>query len=112
MIKALITFLMVFVIGACNTNPKAFNASMYNRSMITGVRLGQSMAEVQQAMGKPPESQASKLLGRGEQEVRWYYLTDYDSETNTEITFRQGRVVEIRATPWLGDGNFQQPKKM
>lgn len=111
MIKTLFTFLLVLMLVACDTNPKAFNASTYNRSAIGGVRLGQSMAEVQQAMGKPPESQASKALGRGETEVRWYYLTDYASETNTEITFRQGRVVEIRATPWLGDGAFVAPQK-
>lgn len=111
MIRAICTILLVFLISACSTNPAALSASTYNRSAILNIRLGQSMTEVQRVMGKAPESQTSKLLDNGEQEVRWYYLTDYVNEINTEITFRNNRVVEMKPTQWLGNGAFVVPPK-
>jgi hypothetical protein len=102
---ALILFVSWSVLG-CNTNPAALKASKANKSAIASVQLGQGTDLVKTIMRTGPESTAARLLDNGVHEEVWYYLTDYESDTNTAITFHNGKVVAIGASRWLGDGNF------
>ncbi len=96
----------VIVVAGCKSNRAAYNASFVNKTSIGSIQLGQSMEQVRTIMGKEPESTAASLLDNGVYETVWYYLTDYDSMTNTAITFHNDKVVAIAASKWLGDGNF------
>jgi hypothetical protein len=112
MIRNILALLFaVSVAVGCNVNPAAFEASKVNKVSIVNVKLGQTMDQVQAIMGRPPESTAERVLDSGDHEIIWNYLTDYDSETNTSITFRKGRAVSIAPTKWLGNGTFPPKKK-
>ncbi|MCU1227853.1 MAG: hypothetical protein JWO97_737 [Acidobacteria bacterium] len=90
----------------CMTNKDAWTASEHNKLWIRQVKLGQTDSEVLVAMHTSPESTSARTLQDGTIEQTWNYLTDYDNDTNTTITFRNGRVVEITQTAWLGNGAF------
>jgi hypothetical protein len=112
MIRIFAACLLAALVGVgCNTNPAAFEASKVNKSAIGNIHLEQSFDQVKAIMGSPPESTAVRLLDNGVHETVWYYLTDYEGETNTAITFHNGKVVAIAASQWLGDGTFPNRKK-
>lgn len=71
-----------------------------NRERLNAVRAGQTMEEVQSAMGKPPEKREVRLRFDGKQIEFWSYVTDYARRVDSTITFVDGRVTEIRATSW------------
>ena len=102
--------LALLALIAC-THPAALKASKQNQARIGGVSLNQTMDQVSKVMGKPAESVSQRMLENGDREATWYYLTSYDDEINTAVTFRNGRVVEITQSPWLGNGNFQAAGK-
>jgi outer membrane protein assembly factor BamE (lipoprotein component of BamABCDE complex) len=111
MIRIFLVLLFAAVVAAgCKTDPAAFEASKVNKVAIVNVKLGQTMDQVRATMGKPPESTAERLLDNGDRETTWNYLTDYHSETDTAITFRNGKVVSIAPAKWSGCGDFP-PKK-
>jgi len=111
MIRSILALLFAASVAAgCNTNPAAFEASKVNKVAIVNVKLGQTMEQVRAIMGRPPESTAESLLDDGAHQTTWNYLTDYHNETNTAITFRNGKVVSIAPARWLGNGNFPQKK--
>jgi hypothetical protein len=58
------------------------------------VKLGQSLAEVRQIMGKDPERR--EVTSDIE---TWGFLTDYMGQLLTLIDFKNGVVVEIRQAP-------------
>jgi hypothetical protein len=67
----------------------------YDNSLGIGkVELGQSIATVRAVMGRSPERRDAS--GNVE---RWSYLTDYDNELMTTITFTNGVVTGIGQTP-------------
>mgnify|MGYP003394406087 CR=1 FL=1 len=62
-----------------------------NSSTIGKVKVGQSIADVRQIMGKDPERR--EAIADSE---TWGYLTDYMGQRVTEIVFKSGSVSEIR----------------
>jgi major membrane immunogen (membrane-anchored lipoprotein) len=107
----LVSTLALGFLVACVTNRTALTASHSDRMFISGVKIGQAIDEVRAMMHKGPESQSVTALPDGTVETTWNYLTDYESDTNTTITFRNGKVTAINQTRWLGNGDFsvQQP---
>jgi hypothetical protein len=109
-LRRLLPVFLVILVAAC-THPSALKASKQNQARISGVALNQTTDQVTKIMGKAPESISQRVLDNGTHEVVWYYLTDYDAETNAAITFHNGKVVGITQSRWLGNGVFEPTGK-
>lgn len=107
--KRTLTVLFPLLVLTCATNRPALEASRWNAASIADVKLGQTSDEVRAVLHKGPESTATRVLLDGTNEEVWNYLTDYDNDMNTSITFRNGKVVELAQTKWLGNGKFDEP---
>ena len=84
--------------GPCkgfHTNQQACQRAAENAIAIAQVKIGQTTEEVSKIMGKGPERREATADSEA-----WSYLTDYDHELMTTIIFSQGRVSEIKQTPW------------
>lgn len=78
----------------------AFRTALENQQHIDQLRIGQTLAEVERIMGKPPERRNARVRYDGISIEEWSYLTDYVRKQDTTITFVGGKVDEIRATTW------------
>ena len=84
--------------GPCkgfHINQQACQLGAENALVIGQVKIGQTTDEVSKIMGKGPERREATADSEA-----WSYLTDYDHELMTTIIFSQGRVSEIKQTPW------------
>lgn len=82
--------------GACEgwkTDSVACERSVKNQTAVAKIQVGQSMDQVRAIMGTPERRDTD---GSGE---RWGYLTDYDAERVTTITFVSGVVTAITQGP-------------
>ena len=71
-----------------------------NERRINQIKVGQSLAEVRAIMGKDPERREARLRFDGKTVEMWSYVTDYARRLDTTIIFVDGRVEELRASPW------------
>ena len=71
-----------------------------NERHINQVRVGQTLQEVRAIMGKEPERREARARFDGKTVEMWTYVTDYARKLDTTIIFVDGRVEELRATPW------------
>ena len=71
-----------------------------NERHINQIRVGQTVAEVRAIMGKDPERREARARFDGKTVEMWSYVTDYARKLDTTIIFVDGRVQELRATPW------------
>lgn len=78
----------------------AWRTARSNQQRINRVRLGQTLAEVEQIMGHGPEKRSTRLRFDGLSIEEWGYLSDYVRHEDTMITFVGGKVNEIRRVPW------------
>ena len=78
----------------------AFEQARQNQLHIDRLHLGQTLAEVEEIMGKPPERRSTRLRFDGLSIEEWSYITDYVRKMDTTITFVGGKVDEIRSAPW------------
>jgi outer membrane protein assembly factor BamE (lipoprotein component of BamABCDE complex) len=81
----------------------AFRAAAENQARTDKLRIGQTLAEVQRIMGKPPERRNARVRFDGISIEEWGYITDYVRKQDTTITFVGGKVEEIQTTPWEKD---------
>lgn len=82
--------------GACEgwkTDAEACKRSVVNQTAITRVQVGQTLDQVRAIMGAPERREADATS------ERWGYLTDYDGERVTTITFVAGKVTAITQAP-------------
>ena len=95
----------VLLCAACGTYvPRyAFHAAQENQARIDKVRVGQTLAEVQRIMGKPPERRGMHVRYDGISIEEWSYITDYVRKMDATITFVGGKVAEINTARWDGD---------
>jgi hypothetical protein len=70
-----------------------------NQQHINQIQIGQSSSEVRTIMD-PPERREGRLRYDGKTVEEWAYATDAALKRDTTITFLDGKVVEIRTTPW------------
>lgn len=100
-----LVFLLLLATVACTVNVRryAFNAALENQKHIDKLRIGQTLAEVERIMGKPPERRNAHVRFDGISIEEWSYITDYVRKMDTTITFVGGKVDEIRAAPWESD---------
>jgi outer membrane protein assembly factor BamE (lipoprotein component of BamABCDE complex) len=81
----------------------AFETALKNQGNVDRIRIGQTLAEVQKIMGKPPERRSAHVRFDGISIEEWSYLTDYVRRMDTTITFVGGKVDEIHAARWDAD---------
>jgi len=81
----------------------AFRVAMENQAHIDKLRIGQTLAEVERIMGKPPERRNAHVRFDGISIEEWSYITDYVRRMDTTITFVGGKVDEIRSASWESD---------
>ena len=97
--------LIVLLLGAasgCVFVPSVmWNRAETNRRQINEVRVGQTLAEVRAIMKKDPEKREVRARFDGKVVEFWSYVTDYGRRLDSTITFIDGRVQEIRTTPWM-----------
>lgn len=88
-------------LGGCTSVPRyAFRRALENQQRVDKLRLGQTLAEVEAVMGRPPERRSTRLRFDGLSIEEWSYVTDYVRKMDTTITFVGGKVDEIRSAPW------------
>lgn len=71
-----------------------------NERHVDQIKMGQTLAEVRAIMGKEPERRDARTRFDGKSVEMWSYVTDYARRLDTTIIFLDGRVEEIRASPW------------
>ena len=71
-----------------------------NERHINQIKMGQTLAEVRAIMGKDPERRDARTRFDGKIVEMWSYVTDYGRRLDTTVIFVDGRVEEIRASPW------------
>lgn len=84
--------------GPCkgfHRDQRACQRAAENTSSIGNVKVGQSLADVRQIMGKDPERREASSDSE-----TWGYLTDYMAQRLTVIVFKNGSVSEIRQVPY------------
>ena len=100
---ALVTLLLVLgsLLPGCVVVPRTmWRHAEQNRLHMNEVRAGQTMREVRSIMASPPEKREVRARFDGKTVEFWSYVTDYGRRLDTTITFVDGTVDEIRATPW------------
>lgn len=100
-----VLLLIVTVQVACTVSvPRyAFETAQKNQQNVDRIHIGQTLAEVQRIMGKPPERRNARVRFDGISIEEWSYLTDYVRKMDTTITFVGGKVDEIRTATWETD---------
>lgn len=102
MTRRLLFSLLVCVASACVYVPRVmWNRGETNRQHINEIRVGQTLAEVRVIMGKDAEKREVRARFDGKTVEFWSYVTDYARRLDSTITFVDGRVQEISATPWM-----------
>jgi hypothetical protein len=100
--KAILALVLLAVASACVFVPSVmWNRAETNRLHINDVRIGQSLAEVRAIMKKDPEKREIRARFDGKTVEFWSYVTDYGRRLDSTITFLDGKVQEIRTTPWM-----------
>jgi hypothetical protein len=101
MTRRLFASLGAIVLSACVYVPRVmWNRGEENRRHINDVRVGQTLADVRTIMSKAPEKREVRARFDGKTVEFWSYVTDYGRRLDSTITFVDGRVQEIRTTPW------------
>lgn len=99
--RACTLFVLSALVASCVYVPRVmWKRAEENRSRMDRVRVGQTIDEVRTLMAKPPEKREVRQRFDGKQIEFWSYVTDYARKIDSTITFIDGRVTEIRATPW------------
>jgi outer membrane protein assembly factor BamE (lipoprotein component of BamABCDE complex) len=89
------------LLAGCVSVPRyAFMRALENQKHVDQIRLGQTLAEVQVLMGRPPERRSTRLRFDGLSIEEWSYITDYVRKMDSTITFVGGKVDEIRSATW------------
>ncbi|HXA19832.1 MAG TPA: hypothetical protein VN380_22805 [Thermoanaerobaculia bacterium] len=100
--RRLLICLLLGAASGCVFVPSVmWNRAETNRRQINEVRVGQTLAEVRAIMQKDPEKREVRARFDGKVVEFWSYVTDYGRRLDSTITFIDGRVQEIRTTPWM-----------
>ncbi|MEO8034374.1 MAG: hypothetical protein ABI837_08060 [Acidobacteriota bacterium] len=105
MTRSIGVFVFVATLSGCTVSvPRyAFQAALRNQTNIDKLHIGQTLADVQRIMGKPPERRNARVRYDGISIEEWSYITDYVRKMDTTITFVGGKVDEIHSAGWETD---------
>jgi hypothetical protein len=99
--RKLTHLLILVLLAGCVVVPRVmWRRAEENEHRINQIRVGQTLEEVRAIMGKEPERREARARFDGKTVEMWSYVTDYARKLDTTIIFVDGRVQEIRATPW------------
>lgn len=100
-VRKLTHLLALVLLTGCVFVPRVmWRRAEENERHINQVRVGQTLQEVRAIMGKDPERREARARFDGKTVEMWSYVTDYARRLDTTIIFVDGRVEELRATPW------------
>src|SRR5260221_11125657 len=100
-IGLLLSVVLFVICGCVYVPPLMGNRAEANRRHLNEVQVGQTIADVRAIMRKDPEKREVRARFDGKTVEFWSYVTDYGRRLDSTITFLDGRVQEIRTTPWL-----------
>lgn len=86
-----------------HTDNQACGNAIWNAKVIGQVQLGQTQEEVRVIMRHDPERRAASLEPDGKRVETWSYITDYNAEIMSTITFTDGRLTAMGQAPWKSD---------
>jgi hypothetical protein len=99
--RKLTHLLSLVLLAGCVFVPRVmWRRAEENERHINQIRVGQTVEEVRAIMGKDPERREARARFDGKTVEMWSYVTDYARKLDTTIIFVDGRVQELRATPW------------
>jgi hypothetical protein len=102
MTQKFVIYVLLGLASGCVYVPSVmWNRAETNRRHINDVRVGQTLAEVRAIMQKDPEKREVRARFDGKVVEFWSFVSDYGRRLDSTITFIDGRVQEIRTTPWL-----------
>jgi hypothetical protein len=78
----------------------AATRALENQKRVNRLHMGQTLAEVERAMGGGPERRHARLRFDGVAIEEWSYSTDPQRKLDTVITFVGGKVEEINTASW------------
>jgi outer membrane protein assembly factor BamE (lipoprotein component of BamABCDE complex) len=85
-------------IGPCtgyHTDKQACGNAKYNAPLLSKIHSGMTQEEVRAVMGHDPER---RQITDGAES--WLYMSDYQAELMTAITFTDGKVTGMKQVPW------------
>lgn len=86
-----------------HTDNQACGNAIWNAKVIGQVQLGQTQEEVRAIMRHDPERREGSLTSDGEKVETWSYITDYDAERMSTLTFTDGRLTAMGQAAWKSD---------
>jgi hypothetical protein len=99
--RTLTHLLLLGILAGCVYVPRVmWNRAEENERHINQIKVGQTLAQVRAIMGKAPERRDAHARFDGKTVEMWSYVTDYARKLDTTIIFVDGKVEELRATPW------------
>src|SRR5829696_4293533 len=82
-----------------HTDNQACGYALFNARVIGQVRLGQTQDDVRTIMKHAPERREASMSDGRRSEI-WMYITDYQAELMTALTFTDGVLTSIGQAPW------------
>jgi hypothetical protein len=86
-----------------HTDNQACGNAIWNAKVIGQVQLGQTQEEVRAIMRHDPERREASLTSDGKKVETWSYITDYDAERMSTLTFTDGRLTAMGQAAWKSD---------
>jgi len=87
----------------CNgwhTDNQACGNALFNAKQIGRIQLGQTPNDVRSLMKHDAERREASADANGNTVETWSYITDYDAEQMTTLTFTNGRLTAIGKESW------------
>ena len=81
-----------------HTDNDACGRAIFNAPRLAKIRAGMSMHDVRATMQHDPERK--EIVGATE---TWIYMSDYEAEQMTAISFIDGKVSAMTSLPWKKD---------
>jgi hypothetical protein len=83
--------------GGYHTDDEACGRALFNAPRLAKIHVGMSIDEVRATMQH--DAERKEIDGGSE---TWIYMSDYDAEQMTAITFTDGKVTAMKQVPWKG----------
>jgi hypothetical protein len=82
-----------------HTDNQACGNALFNSKVIGQVKLGQTQDDVMAIVRHAPERRKATATPDAQVET-WSYITDYQAELMTTLTFTNGKLTAIGQEPW------------
>lgn len=83
-----------------HTDNQACGNAIFNAKMVGQLKLGQTQDQVRAIMRHDPERREAAISPEGKKVETWSYITDYQAELMTTLTYTDGVLTAIGQAPW------------